>query len=180
MNEKTFAELGITRDDLEQVRTAEVGNIFNFGTVKCEQLGLAFTNEAGESIPVHLGSYGIGITRLMGVAVERFADEKGIVWPEAIAPYQVHLVSLCTEEHHIKEADALYQQLNDAHIEVLYDDRQGVRAGEKFADADLLGLPLRIVISPRTLEQASVEIKKRQDVEASLRPLSGIVESICS
>ncbi len=168
MNEKTFAELGVTRDELQEVKTAEVGNIFNFGTVKCEQLGLNFTNESGESIPVHLGSYGIGITRLMGVIVERFSDEQGLVWPEAVAPYQVHLVSLCKETADIEKTDEVYTALTSAGIGVLYDDRADIRPGEKFADSDLIGIPYRVVVSPRTLEQQSVEVKKRTEKEATI------------
>ena len=168
LNDKVLQDLGITRDELEEVKTAEVGNIFNFGTKKSEQMNLYITDENGEKKYVHLGSYGIGVSRLMGVIVERFADEKGIIWPEAVAPFQIHLVSLCTEEADIKKADELYESFVKQNKEVLYDDRQGVRAGEKFADSDLIGIPLRVIISPKTLAQDAVEIKKRNESEAKI------------
>jgi len=158
--DETLAKLGVRREELEEVKTAEVGNIFNFGTGKSEQLGLQFTDDQGKLVPVFLGSYGIGITRLMGVIVERNADEKGMVWPKAVSPFHVHLVTLCTEAEDIQQADALYHSLERAGIDVLYDDRT-VRPGEKFADSDLMGIPSRIVMSPRTLEKGNVEIKDR-------------------
>jgi prolyl-tRNA synthetase len=133
--------LGVTEDELEEVKSVEVGNIFNFGSIKSEQLGLTYKNEAGEDVPVILGSYGIGITRLMGIIVETFADEKGMVWPEAVAPFRVHLVSMVpNDETVVAYADALYEELIAAGVEPLYDDRD-VRAGEKLADADLIGIP---------------------------------------
>ncbi|PIR75299.1 MAG: prolyl-tRNA synthetase [Candidatus Magasanikbacteria bacterium CG_4_9_14_0_2_um_filter_42_11] len=164
LSDTVLKELGVTKDELEKVKTAEVGNIFNFGTVKCEQLGLSIVGAEGQSVPVHLGSYGIGITRLMGVIVEHFSDEKGIIWPNEVAPFQVHLVSLCKESEDVAKADALYKQLQTAGVEVLYDDRDA-RPGEKFADSDLIGIPLRIVISPRSLENNQVEFKYRQSGE---------------
>ncbi len=97
LNEKTLQDLCITQDQLEKVTTAEVGNIFNFGIQKSEDTDFTFTNEAGEKQHVHLGSYGIGVTRAMGVIVEKFADDKGIVWPESIAPFRVHLLGLGEE-----------------------------------------------------------------------------------
>ena len=173
LNEKTLSELGVTRDELEEVKTAEVGNIFNFGTHKSEQLDLTFTNAEGEQVPVHLGSYGIGITRLMGVIVEHFADEKGIVWPASVSPYDVHLVSLAKDEEQQAKADALYEQLQKVGISVLYDDRDA-RAGQKFADSDLIGITKRIVVSGKTLEQQSVELKMRNEEEARMVSLDAI------
>ena len=159
LNDETLTNLGITRDELEKVKTAEVGNIFNFGTQKSEEMDFSFTNEKGEKQFVHLGSYGVGITRVMGVIVEKFADEKGIVWPESIAPFTVHLVALGATE----VAEKVYTTLLDAGIEVLFDDREGVTAGEKFADADLMGMPYRIVVSERSLAAGGYEVKKRTD-----------------
>jgi prolyl-tRNA synthetase len=177
MNEKTLTEVGVTADELEKVKTAEVGNIFNFGTKKCEELGLFFTDAEGNQVPVHLGSYGIGITRLMGVAVEHFSDEKGMVWPKSIAPYDVHLVSLCSDEADAAKADALYKELKAAGIEVLYDDRDA-RAGQKFADADLIGIPQRVVISGRTLKNEEVELKARTAEEATMVSLSALISAL--
>lgn len=160
LNEKTLDTLKISRDELEEVKTAEVGNIFNFGRKKCEQLGLFFKNESGESVPVWLGSYGIGITRLMGVLVEKFADEKGIVWPESVAPFKYHLVELSGGDEKMQErAESLYQALSERGIPVLYDDRD-LRAGEKFADADLIGIPYRIVVGKNATDE-SLEVVRR-------------------
>jgi prolyl-tRNA synthetase len=166
LNDQTMADLGITRDELEKVSTAEVGNIFNFGTQKSEDTDFTFTNEAGEKQFVHLGSYGIGITRVMGVVVEKFADDKGIVWPKSIAPFVIHLLVLGTDTATHLAAEDLYQQMCDKNIEVLFDDRQGVAPGEKFADADLLGMPLRVVVSDRSLSNGGVEIKERTSADS--------------
>jgi prolyl-tRNA synthetase len=132
-----LAELGMQKGDLEKVVAAEVGNIFNFGTEKSEQMGLYFTDEDGKEKPVYLGSYGIGITRLMGVIAEHFADDKGLVWPENIAPFKVYLARLGNSPEVVKNADDLYAKLTDSNISVLYDDRDA-RAGEMLTDADLL------------------------------------------
>ncbi|PIR94011.1 prolyl-tRNA synthetase [Candidatus Falkowbacteria bacterium CG10_big_fil_rev_8_21_14_0_10_39_11] len=167
LNDKTLQELGIARNDLQEVKTAEVGNIFNFGTAKSEQLGLYYTDEAGTKTPVWLGSYGIGITRLMGVLVEKFADDRGIVWTNReVAPFDLHLVSLLREN--IKAADELYEKLGVAGYDVLYDDRPDARAGQKFADSDLIGIPFRIVVSEKTLDQDSVEFVNRKTKETEL------------
>jgi len=155
-NDETLQKLSITADELEKVRTAEVGNIFNFGTQKSENLKLFYQDEEGKSIPVWVGSYGIGITRLIGVLVEKFSDEKGIVWPKSIAPFQVYLISIGAQS----EADKLYEQLQAEGIEVLYDDRD-VRPGEKFADSDLVGIPLRFVVSEKNSKDGVVEVKER-------------------
>ncbi len=173
INNKILKELNITKEELEKVKTAEVGNIFNFGTSKCEKLGLYVAGKDGKKTPVFLGSYGIGITRLMGVIVERFADDKGIVWPESVAPFDVHLVSLCRETTDITKVDMLYKQLCAEGIDVLYDDRDA-RVGEKFADSDLIGIQTRIVVSPKTLGQGKVEVKKRTEDIVNLIDLNTI------
>ncbi|HUO50523.1 MAG TPA: aminoacyl--tRNA ligase-related protein [Candidatus Paceibacterota bacterium] len=152
-----FLKTGFNRDAANEYRSIEVGNIFDFGGKKSEQLDLYFKNEVGESIPVHLGSYGIGITRLMGAVVEVLSDDKGIVWPEEIAPYQVHLVSISGgNDDVIQEANRVYDLLQESGIEILYDDRDA-RAGEKFADADLIGIPVRLVISEKTMSEGGLE-----------------------
>ncbi len=148
-------------------KTAEVGNIFNFGTKKSEDMDFAFANEAGEHQFVHLGSYGVGITRVMGVIVEKFADQKGIVWPTGIAPYQVYLARLGENEAVVSAANELYENLLSAGVTVLYDDSDK-RPGEKFADADLLGLPCRIVVSPKTISEQKYEYKARTSEEVKL------------
>ena len=156
LTDETLKDLGVTRDELEKVHTAEVGNIFNFGQQKATDLGLTAKDADGNETPVWIGSYGIGITRLMGVLVEKFADEKGIVWPKSVAPFQVHLVMLGSgNEDVIAEANRMYDELTQHGIEVLFDDRD-LRAGEKFADAELIGIPTRIVVSEKTLAQGGV------------------------
>lgn len=159
--DEAVAELGISKDQLECVKTAEVGNIFNFGTQKTDDMGLKFTDQDGQSKSLYMGSYGIGVTRLMGVIVEKMADEKGLAWPQAIAPFQLHLVLL--DEEARQQADELYQQLQTQGVEVLYDDRPKIRPGEKFADSDLLGIPYRVVVGKRSLGQDRYEVVKRAD-----------------
>lgn len=161
LNDETLQKLGVKKEELEKVETSEVGNIFNFGTKKCEQLGLYYKDSNGQNIPVWLGSYGIGITRLMGVIVEKFADEKGIVWPKEVAPFKVHLIPVGENKNVAKIAQKIYTDLIKEKISVLFDDRQDKMAGEKFADADLLGMPYRIVVSEKTLAKSSVELKER-------------------
>lgn len=167
LTDEVMAQLGVKRDELEEVKTIEVGNIFNFGGAKSKDLGLFFVNEAGESIPVHLGSYGIGVTRLMGTIVELFADDKGMVWPEAVSPFMVHLVRMVEDPEVTAYADALYEDLTNAGVEVLYDDRD-VRAGEKLADADLIGIPARVVIGKKTLETGQIESTYRRTGQTNL------------
>lgn len=164
-------ELGIDKSQLHPVKSAEVGNIFKFGTSKSEQMKIYFTDSDGTQKPIYLASYGIGITRVMGVIVEKFADDKGIVWPEAVAPFAVHLVSLCVEPDDVKKAEALYEQLRAKGIDVLYDDRADLRAGQKFADSDLLGIPTRMIISPKTIKEGKVEVKKRSETESTFEAL---------
>src|SRR3989344_5383855 len=151
LTNETLNSLGVRRGNLEKINTSEVGNIFNFGQQKAMDLGLSAKDEHGKDIPVWMGSYGIGITRLMGLLVEKFADEKGVVWPKVIAPFPVHLISISSGSADVTtEADRLYELLKENGIEALYDDRD-VRAGEKFADADLIGIPMRIVVSEKTM-----------------------------
>ena len=156
--DEAVRELGIDKSELERVKTAEVGNIFNFGTQKSEEMGLVFTGEDGRQHHAYMGSYGIGITRVMGVIVEKFADDKGLVWPEEIAPARVHLVQIGKES--VAAADELYDTLQQAGISVLYDDR-AARPGEKFADAELLGMPTRVTVSDRLLASGSYEVQDR-------------------
>lgn len=151
-------ELGINRDELEKVKTAEVGNIFNFGSQKTDEMGLKFANNTDQQASIYMGSYGIGVTRVMGVIVEKFADEAGLVWPEVVAPYRVYLATIGDVAD---EAEKIYTELQSKGVEVLYDDRDE-RPGAKFADADLMGIPHRVVISPKLVEQQSYEYKSRK------------------
>ncbi|MEF3692328.1 MAG: aminoacyl--tRNA ligase-related protein [Candidatus Moraniibacteriota bacterium] len=178
INEEVFddtvlSELGVSKDEMTKVKSAEVGNIFNFGTEKCESMNFFAINEIGEKVPIYLGSYGIGVTRLMGVVAEHFADERGMVWPKSIAPFRVHLISLNKNE----EAQKIYDELSGVGIEVLFDDRD-IRAGEKFADSDLIGIPYRVVVSEKSLSQGGLEIKKRDQVESKIITKEKLLEEI--
>ena len=132
------------------------------GTKFSEPLGLKFTDEKGDSKPVIMASYGIGLGRLMGTVVEVSHDDRGIIWPESIAPFKVHLMSLSRNE----QAEEVYQELTRQGIEVLYDDRDDKTAGEKFADADLIGCPWRLVVSEKTGDK--IEIKRRSEKDSRL------------
>ena len=162
--EDAAMELGIDKASLKPVKSAEVGNIFKFGTEKSEQMKIFYTAKDGSQQPIYLASYGVGITRVMGVIVEKFADEAGLVWPITVAPYQLYLATIGDVA---EQADALYSELTAQGVEVLYDDRD-VRPGEKFADADLIGVPHRVVVSPRLNEQGSYEYKARTSSEAKI------------
>lgn len=156
-------ELGVDKSTLTPVTTAEVGNIFKFGTEKSDKMHITYKDKEGKQQPIYLASYGVGVTRVMGVIVEKFADEAGLVWPEAVAPYRVHLLSLGADD----KATEIYESLTKAGIEVLYDDRE-TTAGAKFAESDLLGLPYRVVIGKKSIESGNVEIKKRTSDEIEL------------
>jgi prolyl-tRNA synthetase len=154
-------------------RAIEVGNIFPLGTKYSKAFGLQFVNERGKKEYVIMGSYGIGLGRLMGAVVEIHHDGKGIVWPEPLAPFKVHLIELDGKR---SEGEAIYEKLLHNGVEVLYDDREEKTAGEKFADADLIGCPVRLVISDRTLQEKSVEVKSRRGKEVKLLPLTEVLD----
>lgn len=160
--DEAVKELGINKAELEKVKSAEVGNIFNFGTDKAKQMNITFTDKDGKNLPIYLASYGIGVSRVMGVIVEKFADQKGLVWPENLAPFKQIICSVGVDSSVKKMADKLYESLQVQGVEVLYDDRD-IRPGEKFADADLLGIPHRIVVSKKTIEAGQFEYKKRTE-----------------
>lgn len=171
-NDEVLADLGITKDELVEKRAVEVGNIFTLGTKFSEPLELTYTDEDGSVKPVFMGSYGIGPSRLMGLLAEHFADEHGLVWPESVAPAKVYVARLGATPEVVEIADTLYKELTDKSVSVLYDDREEARAGEKFADADLLGIPYRVVISDKTLANDTYEVKARAsgNVEHLSRP----------
>jgi prolyl-tRNA synthetase len=165
-NDEVLADLGIARDELVAKKAVEVGNIFTLGTKFSDALDLTFTDEDGTSKKVFMGSYGIGPSRLMGLIAEHFADDKGLVWPEAVAPARVYLVRIGGDAA-IGHADGLYEELQDKGITVLYDDRD-VRPGEKFADSELLGIPHRVTVSDRMLETNQYEYTERASGETIL------------
>lgn len=165
-NDEVLSDLGLSRDELVESNAIEVGNIFTLGTRFSDALELNFTDEDGNSKPVIMGSYGIGPSRLMGLIAEHFADEKGLVWPEAVAPAKVYLVSIGGEEV-MARSDQMYQELVDSGISVIYDDRD-IRPGEKFADSELMGIPHRITISDRLMAENNYEYTLRTSGETSI------------
>jgi prolyl-tRNA synthetase len=165
--DEVIKDLGLDKSNLKQEKSIEVGNIFKLGTRFSESLGLYFIDEEGQRKPVVMGCYGIGPGRLMGTIVEALSDEKGMVWPESVAPFKVHLLSLGNDPKVLFYCDSLYEKLKSLGIETLYDDRE-VRAGEKFADSDLFGIPYRVVVSEKTLKDNVLEVKKRQEENADM------------
>lgn len=155
-------------------RGVEIGNIFKLGTRYTEALGASFLDAEGRQKPVVMGSYGIGVGRLLACVAEEHNDENGLIWPVSIAPYQVHLVTLDTLED---QATRLYKDLRSAGIEVLYDDRQE-SLGSKFKDADLMGMPVRLTLTTRSLENGGVEIKDRHTGESSVVPVEEVVDTV--
>lgn len=165
--DEVLNDLGINKDELEEKTAIEVGNIFSLGTKFSEPLRLTFADESGANETVYMGSYGIGITRLMGTIVEILSDGKGLVWPENIAPFKLIICSLGAEKLVSDSASQLYERLTTQGVDVLLDDRD-IRPGEKFADADLLGIPHRLVISKKTIDTGLYEYKKRTESEAKM------------
>jgi prolyl-tRNA synthetase len=163
---------------LQSSHGIEVGHVFKLGTFLSEKLGAFFLDRNGISQPIIMGTYGIGLGRLLAAAIEQNHDDKGIIWPMAIAPYQIYLCPLRLENPNVAEAAGkLYQNLTRKNLEVLFDDRDE-SPGVKFNDADLLGIPLRLTISPRTLESQSIEIKWREEKQTELVPLEEITTKI--
>ena len=173
--------------NIAEKKSIEVGNIFPLGTKYSGAIGLEYVDDIGIKHPVVMGSYGIGISRLMATIVETFNDMRGIIWPESVAPFRVHLIALDDrkEESHASEqgsargaAEKIYNDLTKNAVGVLYDDRSDKTAGEKFADADLIGCPWRVVVSNKTLEKNSVELKKRDEKETELAHLDKMVDKM--
>lgn len=169
VNEDNAKKLGVDFDSLEQIKACEVGNIFPLDTRFSTALDYTYTDENGEQKIIYMGSYGIGPSRLMGVVTEKFADEKGLVWPASIAPFSLHLVVLYKDKggEAYRTAESIYKKLTDEGVEVLFDDRE-VSPGEKFADSDLLGIPMRVVVSDKSLEKGGVELKERTRNESQI------------
>ena len=164
---------------LEVTRGIEVGHIFKLGTFFTEALGALYLDRDGQQHPIIMGCYGIGVGRLLAAAIEQNHDDKGIIFPTPIAPYHVHLVGLNLSDANVAQAaDDIYQHLGQGGTEVLYDDRQEEAAGVKLNDADLLGLPLRLVVSPRNLKQGAVEVKPRGESDATLVPMAEVTERV--
>ena len=168
LEDEVLAELGVKREELAETTAAEVGNIFKLKFKYSEPLGLKFADENNTLQTVYMGCYGIGVSRLMGVIAEKFADDKGLVWPETVAPFKYHLIGI--GENGVAEAEKFYAGREDT---VLFDDRN-LRPGEKFADADLIGLPYRVVISDKTLASGEAEVTDRRTGEVKMVKLSSL------
>lgn len=173
LNDEVLSDLGLSAEALREEKAVEVGNIFSLGTKFSDALGLTYKDEEGKPQPVIMGSYGIGVGRLMGTVVEVLSDDKGIVWPTSIAPFHVHIISIGADEEALK----LYDKLTEAGFEVLVDDRDA-RPGEKLGDADLLGIPLRIVVSQKNNEAGEYEVKLRSAEESEQVAQGDIVKVV--
>lgn len=173
LNDEVLKDLNLTREKLVEHKAVEVGNIFTLGTKFSEPLELNFKDEEGKEQKVFMGSYGIGPTRLMGTVVEVLSDDKGIIWPKEVSPFHVHLISLGENE----KANELYEKLKKDGIDVLFDDREA-NAGEKFADSDLLGIPLRIVVSKRSLEEGGYEMKSRKEEKGKIVQVDELLKEL--
>ncbi|MBD3362135.1 proline--tRNA ligase [Candidatus Dojkabacteria bacterium] len=166
-----------TDEEYKIYTAAEVGNIFPLNTKFSDSFEYTFTDENGDEQPVYMGCYGIGTSRIMGVIAEKSNDENGLIWPTQIAPYHVHLMHIGEDDQIIKITEKLYKELHESKIEVLWDDRD-TQAGEKFADADLIGIPVRLVISKRSLEKGGVEMKLRSETEADIVKMDDILKHV--
>lgn len=159
-NDEIIESLGLKKEKLVERKAVEVGNIFTLGTKFSEPFDLRYKNEKGEDRLVFMGSYGIGLGRLMGTVVELLSDEKGIVWPEKIAPFKFHVIKIASDNPEVKEkAEMIYKKIGEENA--LYDDRD-LRAGEKFADADLLGMPYQVIVSEKNVSAGKFELKNRK------------------
>lgn len=168
-NDEVLESFGVTRDQFTEARGAEVGNIFKLKFKYSEPLGLSFTDAENNTQTVYMGCYGIGVSRLMGVIAEKFADEKGLVWPETVAPYRYYVVGI--GEEGMTAAEKFYAEHAD---EALFDDREDKRPGEKFADAELMGIPYRVVFSGKTLAEGCAEVTARTTGESKMVKISEI------
>ena len=178
-NQEVLNELNLKKDELVEKSAVEVGNLFSLGTKYADALDVFYTDMKGMRQSIIMGSYGFGVSRIMGLLTEHFADDKGIIWPENIAPYKVYLAVLGTDKKVINEAEGLYQKLQEAGVEVLFDDRD-VRPGEKFADADLIGIPHRVVVSEKSLSSGGVEYKKRDSEKIEIIKTDGLYKRLAS
>ncbi len=176
-NKEVMTEVELHDQQVRSEQAIEVGNIFPLGTMYSEKMGAFFTDRNGARKPIWFGSYGIGPKRVMGTVVEVLHDDRGIIWPESVAPYQVHLIGLTNNDEGIKKkADKVYETLLANNIEVLYDDREDVGPGQKFADADLIGIPVRLVVSAKTGDK--VEWKKRNEEKAELLEVDEVIKRL--
>lgn len=164
--------------NLDEIKAIEVGNIFKLGSRFSDAFSASYADSGGQSNPILMGCYGLGPSRIMGTIAECLSDERGLVWPTEIAPFHVHLVALVREDVDIEKCNDIYRELLHRGIDVLYDDRAGVQAVEKMADADLMGMPFRIVVSKKTLSENKLELKERTGTESIMLSLEGVIAEI--
>ncbi len=175
LNDDVCKDLGVKKEDLKEQKSVEVGNIFSLGTRFSDTFELFYSDEKGEKKPVVMGSYGIGPGRVMGVIAEVLSDEKGLVWPINVSPFDIHLISLDQSLNSV--AQDVYDKLQSKNIGVLFDERD-TRPGEKFADSDLIGIPLRVVIGEKNMKDNMVEIKDRKSGEVKNIKIESLIEYI--
>ena len=178
LTEEVLVSLQLQKEKLVEHRAIEVGNIFDLKTKYSAPFDLFFVDEKGLKHKVLMGCYGIGLGRLMGTVVEVLSDDKGIIWPESIAPYALHLLALGDTKEVFTEAEKIYEALKKAGVEVLFDDREEVSAGEKFSDADLLGIPFRAVVSERSINEKGIELKKRTEEKGKIVALEELLKLV--
>lgn len=177
--DENIEKFGLNKEGLKEEKAIEVGNIFPLGTKYSKELGLFYKDEEGNQIAPVMGSYGIGLSRLMGTVVEVLSDKNGIVWPKSISPFDLHLVPIFGKDDKVSEqAEKILKDLEKEGFEVLYDDRNGISPGQKFADSDLLGIPWRAVVSEKTLAEDIIELKNRSTGETVKTSFSKVVETI--
>lgn len=163
---------------LKKGRASEVGNVFDLGQKYPKSFEYTYIDQDGAPKTPFVGCYGIGTTRLMGTVVETKSNDDGIIWPESIAPYKVHLLSLGEKPEVLEEAEKIYDTLSKENIEVIFDDRAGISAGEKFSEADLLGIPYRAVVSERSIKEGGIELKKRTQEKGEIITLEDLIKML--
>jgi len=176
-NDEVLDHLGLKKEDLREEKAVEAGNIFSLGSKYSDALGLHFTDEHGQQQSIIMGCYGIGVSRLMGLLAEHFADDKGLSWPAAVAPYQVYLCRVGEEDQVVNAANEVYDKLTKSDVSVLYDDR-GERPGDQFGDADLLGMPYRLIVSEKSLAAGGYELKPRTSNDTQIADFDAVSEAL--
>jgi len=179
LSDEVLKNLGLEKDKLVEERAIEVGNIFELKDRFSKPFDLSYKDEKGQKHVILMGCYGVGLGRLMGTVVEVLSDDKGIIWPEAIAPFRVHLLSLGEDKKVKEKAEKIYNDLLKSGVEVIFDDREA-SPGEKFADADLLGMPYRVVVSERSMKEDGVEVKRRNEEKGKIISLDELMDVLNS
>jgi len=176
-NEEILADFGLdlNKNNLVEKKSIEVGDIYTLEYKFSKAFGLKFMDEEGKEEFVYMGSYGMSPSRLLGTLVELNNDEKGIIWPKEVAPFDIHLISLRPDQNEI-ETTRVYEKLKELGLEVLLDDRLKISAGQKFTESDLMGIPIQVILSPKTLESNSVEIKERRTGEIKIISIKNLSE----